>query len=54
MNNNELQDIRCTTCESLVCKKYAWADTRGIVFWCRKCKKNFELNNDSAPVADDK
>ena len=54
MDINVLQDIRCTTCNSLVCKKYAGASTKGIVFWCRKCKKNFEVNNDSAPVASDK
>lgn len=54
MNNNNLEDIRCTICGSLVCKKYTWADTKGIVFWCRKCKINFELNNNSAPVASDK
>lgn len=54
MNNDKLQDIKCTRCEKLVCKKYSWADTRGILFWCPRCKKNFELNKDSAPVADDK
>ena len=53
MDINNLQDIRCTSCGNLVCKKYQWADTKGIVFWCRKCKKNFELNNNSAPVANE-
>ena len=55
MDNDKLLDIRCTICGCLICKKYVWADTKGIVFWCRKCKTNFELNNvSSAPVADDK
>jgi DNA-directed RNA polymerase subunit RPC12/RpoP len=53
MYNNKLQDIRCTSCGNLVCKKYTWADAKGILFWCRKCKKNFELNKSSAPVADE-
>lgn len=49
----EIEEIRCTTCGNLVCRKYKWADARGILFWCRKCKRNFELNTNSAPVADD-
>jgi phage FluMu protein Com len=54
MDNNILQDINCTICGKLVCKKYEWASTRGILFWCPRCKKNFELNKDSAPVANDR
>ena len=53
MDNDKLQDIRCTICGSLICRKYKWAETKGILFWCRKCKKNFELNSNSAPVAND-
>ncbi len=49
----EIEDIRCTMCGNLVCRKYKWADTKGILFWCRKCKKNFKIDNSSAPVADD-
>lgn len=54
MSINELQNIKCTICGKLICKKYEWADTRGILFWCPRCKNNFELNKNSAPVADDK
>lgn len=54
MDNNILQDINCTICGKLVCRKHTWADTKGILFWCPRCKKNFEFNKNSAPVANDK
>lgn len=40
---NKIEEIRCTKCGNLCCRKYEWADTRGILFWCRKCKENFEI-----------
>lgn len=50
---NDIEEIRCNKCGNLVGMKRTWAKTEGILFWCRKCKKNFEINNNSAPVAKD-
>lgn len=43
IDNKEIEEIRCTKCGELVCKKYKNADTKGILFWCRRCKENFEI-----------
>ena len=39
----KIELINCTICGSLVCKKREWANPKGILFWCRKCKRNFEI-----------
>jgi len=50
----KLEDINCTICGKLICKKQQGVSTKGIYFWCPRCKKNFEISdNDSAPVAKD-
>lgn len=51
--NKKLEEIRCPKCGKFICKKEEDANTKGIYFWCSRCKKNFEINN-SAQVADDK
>ncbi len=43
-----LEDIRCPNCNKLICKKEKEAETKGIHFWCSRCKKEFEIKKESS------
>lgn len=35
-------NVRCPECNKLVAKKEKNISTKGILFFCTRCKKNFE------------
>lgn len=36
-----IEEIRCPKCNKLVAKKEKRVSTKGIFFFCTRCKKNF-------------
>ena len=42
INFEERIKIRCPKCYKLVCTADINANTKGIYFWCARCKKEFE------------
>lgn len=44
----ETRNIKCPKCDKLIAKADKYAITKGIYFWCPRCKENFEIITDSA------
>lgn len=43
-----IYDIRCPFCNKLIAKKEEKASTKGILFFCTRCKENFKYNECSS------
>lgn len=44
-------EIRCPICNKWIAEKEKDAETRGIMFWCVRCKKKIIVEKNSARVA---
>lgn len=40
-----MEEVKCPICNKLIAKKEKGRDTKGIYFWCPRCKKNFEIDS---------
>ena len=39
----ETKKIKCPKCNKLIAQAEEYANTKGIYFWCPRCKENFEI-----------